>query len=99
MMSVSLDAVTADDFKARVGEAFRLSLPDGRLDLRLASVRRAGQSGREGGAFALLFVAPPGPWLPQAIYPLANEHLGTLEIFVVPIGPAEGGNGYEAVFA
>lgn len=97
-MSGSLATVTAADFEARVGEAFRLSLPDGGLDLRLANVRRAGQSGREGGAFALLFVAPPGPWLPQAIYPIANAELGTLEIFVVPIGPAEGGNGYEAVF-
>ena len=68
------------------------------MTLELAEVRRLGQAMREGGAFSLLFVSPPGPFLPQAIYPLTHTSLGTLEIFLVPIGPVGGGNAYEAVF-
>jgi hypothetical protein len=34
----------------------------------------------------------------QVTYPLAHPELGTLEIFIGPIGPMDGGNGYQAVF-
>ena len=44
------------------------------------------------------FVAPAGPFLPQAIYPVMHPALGTMEIFLVPVGPLAGGNGYHAVF-
>ena len=59
--------------------------------------RRAG-SAATAAAFSLLFVAPEGPWLPQAIYPLTHPALGAMEIFLVPIGPTSGGNGYYAMF-
>jgi len=45
-----------------------------------------------------MFLSPRGPFLPQAIYPLANPALGTLEIFLVPLGPQGDANSYEAVF-
>jgi hypothetical protein len=61
-------------------------------------VRRLGQALRDGGAFSLVFAAKSGAVLPQAVYPLAHPALGTLEIFLVPIGPVPGGMGYEAVF-
>ena len=68
------------------------------VPLRLAKTESVGQAHREGGAFSLLFVAPAGPFLPQAIYPVQHPALGTLEIFLVPVGPVPGGNGYHAVF-
>ena len=77
----------------------RCRSPDGMVPLKLAKTESAGQaSGATGGAFSLLFVAPAGPWLPQAIYPVTHPALGTMEIFLVPVGPVSGGNGYHAVF-
>jgi len=46
----------------------------------------------------LTFLSPPGPFLPQAIYPLQHPAFEALDLFLVPIGPKDGGNGYEAVF-
>jgi hypothetical protein len=36
--------------------------------------------------------------LPQGIYPVEHPALGMMEIFLVPVGPTSGGNGYNAVF-
>jgi hypothetical protein len=46
----------------------------------------------------LTFLSPPGPFLPQAIYPLLHPAFEALELFLVPLGPKDGGNSYEAVF-
>lgn len=97
-MTLSLAALSPADFDPRVGETFRIDLRDGAVALRLAAVRKLPQSQRSGGGFALDFVGAQGPQLPQAIYPLANDAMGALELFLVPIGPVEGGRGYEAVF-
>ena len=96
---VSLDHLTAAAFEARLDDAFRIDRDGGPIVLRLVAVRRLGQTRRAGGGFALDFVTVKGPQLPQAIYHLANETLGTVDIFLVPIGPIEGGFGYEALFA
>jgi hypothetical protein len=96
--TVDIGAVTVADFEARLRDKFLLRTPNGELMLELAEVRRLGQALRQGGAFSLMFVSPSGPFLPQAIYPLTHPAVGILEIFVVPIGPVHGGNGYEAVF-
>jgi hypothetical protein len=95
---VDIGTVTADDFEARRGTTFQLQLRDGELPLTLHAVRRLGQSQREAGAFSLTFVAAPRRILPQAIYTLVHAEMGTLQLFLVPIGPTEGGNGYEAIF-
>ena len=86
------------DFEPRLRDEFVLSTARGELALQLSEVRRLGQALREGGAYSLLFLAPPGPFMPQATYPLTHPDFGTLEIFLVPIGPVDGRNGYEAVF-
>jgi hypothetical protein len=93
-----LAALTYEDFEPRLSDAFALRQGAGELTLTLAEVRRLGQAKRTGGAFSLLFIAPAGPFLPQAIYPLTHAALGTIELFLVPLGPVQGGNGYEAVF-
>src|SRR5262245_10553208 len=95
----SLADLTPKDFESRKGESFQLRAPDRELALELVDVRRLGESGRAGGAFSLLFRAASGPFIAQAIYPIDHPVLGTLELFIVPIGPIPGGNGYEIVFA
>ncbi len=96
-MPASVGDLTASDFEARQGDEFRL-LTTPEVPLKLTAVLRKGEGLRAGGAFSLLFVAPKGPYLAQNVYPLSHPSLGTFELFVVPIGPLEGGNGYEVVF-
>jgi len=96
-MSKPVASLTADDFEPHNGESFQLTTAIGALDLKLVEVRRLGQALREGGAFSLLFTSAPGPFLPQATYPLAHPALGTIELFV-PLGPKDGGNRYEVIF-
>lgn len=95
---VDLAALAIDDFTPHLGASFDLQTENGAVALKLVKIDRAGESGRPGGAFSLLFAGPGGPWLPQSIYPVAHHALGTMEIFLVPIGRLDGGNGYQAVF-
>ncbi|HEX9189876.1 MAG TPA: hypothetical protein VGB87_22560 [Vicinamibacteria bacterium] len=98
----SLDALEHGDFARHLGTPFRLRLPSGEaLDLTLVEATlhpdRSAVAARRKG-FSLVFRdARPGH-LPQGTYRLDHEEMGTLEIFLVPIGPLEGGMGYEAVF-
>jgi hypothetical protein len=93
-----LATLRLDDFAPHRDAVFEMQSPAGVVPLKLVKVDPAGESGRAGGAFSLLFTAPSGPWLPQAIYPVQHPTLGTMEIFLVPVGPESGGNGYQAVF-
>jgi hypothetical protein len=86
------------DFSPHLDAVFDMQAAGGVVPLKLVKVDPAGDSGRKDGAFSLVFVAPKGPWLPQAVYPVQHPALGTMEIFLVPVGPASGGNGYQAVF-
>lgn len=98
MAAADLRKLTVDDFERHKDESFALKIPDVELALKLAKVSRLGESGRPGGAFSLSFVSPSGPFLPQGIYPLEHAEIGRLEIFLVPLGPREGGNLYESIF-
>jgi hypothetical protein len=93
-----LGSLAIGDFMPHLGGSFALETADGSVALKLVRVDPAGESGRPGGAFSLLFSAPQGPWLPQAIYPVAHHALGTMDIFLVPIGSLDGGAGYQAIF-
>jgi hypothetical protein len=97
-MSIDIAALSAADFTPRLNEQFRIATPGGAVELKLTEVRELGVSLRKGGAFALTFLSPPGPFLPQATYPLENPAIGTLDLFIVPLGPKDGGNSYEAIF-
>jgi hypothetical protein len=92
-------ALKLGDFSPHLESVFDMHAAGGTIPLKLAKADPAGQSGRAGGAFSLVFIAPAGPWQPQATYAVVHPALGTMEIFLVPIGPLQGGNGYQAVFA
>lgn len=97
-MPIDVAELSPADFTPRVNDQFRVVMPEGRLDLKLVEVRELGVALRKGGAFALTFLSPPGPFLPQGTYPLENSVLGALDLFIVPLGPKDGGNSYEAIF-
>lgn len=97
-----LDRLERADFAPLLGTPFRLRLAGG-ADLALTLVEATThphlppQPGRRRG-FSLVFrSAAPGA-LPQGIYRLDHEAMGSMELFLVPIGPRDGGMCYEAVF-
>jgi hypothetical protein len=96
--TVDLAALAIGDFSPHLDAVFDMQTAAGGVPLKLAKVDPVGDSGRAGGAFSLIFVAPQGPWLPQGIYPVPHPVLGMMEIFLVPVGPAFGGNSYQAIF-
>lgn len=49
--------------------------------------------------FALSFRGPSDVYLPQQIYSLEHRGLGTMSIFLVPVGRDERGFEYEAIFS
>jgi hypothetical protein len=98
-----LESIDITTFAGRIGEQFRLLAGAAPIETTLVAVTpaagapSAAQAGRR-IPFSLLFRAPLGTSLPQRIYEIEHEDLGTLSIFLVPVGPDGGGMGYEAVF-
>ena len=93
---MTLADLTADDFARCVREPFTIG--ERALHLVLHEVEEFGPGGGSRNAFSLRFFGPLAPILPQAIYPLQNAALGTLDIFLVPLGPKDGFMRYEAIF-
>lgn len=95
-----LDTLTVDDWSKHLGQTFQIHYrPEEQLDLQLGSVTPLGAASRyRRQAYSLLFFGPLTPLLPQATYPLWNEAMGRLEIFLVPLGPQGQAMCYEAIF-
>ncbi|HKE12143.1 MAG TPA: hypothetical protein VKE73_11280 [Myxococcota bacterium] len=89
-----------DHFTPCVGQVFGLTHEGGVLELLLRRADSAGTHAPAGerAGFSLEFLGPPGPLLPQRIYRLEHPGLGSLEIFLVPLGREDRGVRYEAVF-
>ncbi len=97
-----LQALGAEDFEPRRSETFRMQAEAGAQDLVLIEVVRLAVAteapGGRRGAFSLVFRSPLPGHVPQAIYTLEHPALGPLALFLVPIGPRDGGMCYEAIF-
>jgi hypothetical protein len=93
-----LETLTVKSFAERMHDRFTLSSPMGELDLVLNELEEFGPAGAGRNAFSLRFLGPQRPILPQATYRLENAQMGALDIFLVPLGPKDGGMRYEAVF-
>jgi hypothetical protein len=100
-----LETFTKDTFSPYINDTFRVflgSIPP--MDLVLISATEVGNSyGRGAGTaertpFSILFRGPMNPILPQQIYRMEHEQMGTFELFLVPMGPKQGGMEYEAIF-
>jgi hypothetical protein len=96
--TADLAALRIDDFSPHLDAIFDMQTAGGVVPLKLAKVDPVGDSGRAGGAFSLIFVAPKGTRQPQAIYPVKHPALGIMEIFLVPVGPMLGDSGFQAIF-
>jgi hypothetical protein len=99
-MSDSLETLTVDAFQPRVGERFRIrARPDTLLEAELIEARSLGKAGRTGRApFTLSFRTAQLAALPQQIFEVAHDAMGSYDIFLVPVGPDGKGMVYEAIF-
>lgn len=93
--------LTEKEFSKHVNTKFRVGLDAEAVDLELVVVK--GYSARPGDQegmerFSIFFTGPAKPLLPQNIYSLSHDAMGTLDLFLVPIKPDGEGSHYEAVF-
>ncbi len=91
--------LTIETFKPLLNEEFVLETPP--TTFVLSEVKAMSENEDEASrkvSFALLFLTTKEANLPQGTYILNNAKLGTVEIFMVPIGPNKEGMRYEAIF-
>jgi len=97
-----LQDLTPASFEAHLGSPFHIHYGGAApLEAVLHGVRlHEAHPGPRAQPFSVYLRSSNQGVLPQAIYRVENPALGTLEIFLVPIGPdpKEGGMVYEAVF-
>jgi hypothetical protein len=95
---------TFESIEPLVGTPFHMSTPDGRsFDLKLTGVEKMldkhVDARMKRDSFAMHFLGPREPYMPQATYAMTHETLGGPHwIFIVPIALAKDGHIYEAVF-
>ena len=90
-----LDTLTVADFLPLRGDRFVIAPDDAEpFDAELVEVTEISREPGGRAPFSLVFQGGPSPPLPQRIYRVNHEQLGTLEIFLVPIAADR----YEAVF-
>jgi hypothetical protein len=94
-----LESFTLATFEPYVGEMFPIHDGDERLETTLIAAQAVGSGGDGRDPFSVVFRGPPGVVLEQRIYRIDHPSMGTLELFIVPIGPDDSGMCYEAVFA
>jgi hypothetical protein len=95
-----LEQLSVAEFAPLVDQPFTIEGQGQSLQLSLISACALGSAPpghRE--PFSLIFRGPAAPLLRQQTYPLRHAALGTLEIFIVPVGPDAQGQLYEAIFA
>ena len=101
-----LETFTVGTFAPHLGARFRIR-PDGLEPVEVVLIEATALGGGGGGTgggpgrrtpFSIVFRGPRTPLLPQRIYPMEHDAIGTFDLFLVPIGPDQEGMRYEAVF-
>jgi hypothetical protein len=96
-----LDQLQSADFSPYLNGTFLIRLEEIEpIDLELVSVTEAGPKSRPEARqpFSLHFLGPiSSRYLLQHIYSLEHQQIGTLDLFLVPLGPERGRMRYEAI--
>src|SRR5262249_10090077 len=98
-----LDKVTLPDFEEHVGATFRVETsPEESQDLTLIEAKALPARSGPGrtAPFSLVFRGPRSRGLEQKIHRLTQAKMGTIDLFLVPLG-TEGdpeGTHYQAIF-
>lgn len=97
-----LRALKRDDFAPHVGTTFRIRMGDEVVDAELIDViGRRGDTVEEAqrSPFSVVFRVPTEALIEQQTFRIEHQAMGTLELFLVPVGPDKVGMCYEAVFS
>jgi hypothetical protein len=91
------EGFTLEMFAPHVGSKFLMHYGNSQtMELELASATDLGSSARH-VQFSLIFLGPENAPIEQMIYPLDHPALGTMDLFLVPVGKDQDGVRYEAV--
>lgn len=95
-----LQDLTAASFEENLGSRFRIHTDEAHtLEAELIQVAcHEAHDGPRKQPFSVYLRGPRNVVLPQQIYRVEHERMGTMEIFLVPVGPDGQGMRYEAVF-
>jgi hypothetical protein len=102
-----LNKLQSTDFAPFRNTGFRIEVEDLYVDVELIDVRELGSDEayryenepERRRPFSIVFRGPADSFLPQRIYHIVHPDMGTLDLFLVPIGPDREGMLYEAVFS
>jgi hypothetical protein len=83
-------SLTVESFRPHLHEEFRLESHP----VELVEVTEIPREPGGRAPFSVVFHGGPTPPLPQRIYRIEHPDMGTMDLFLVPIGPDR----YEAVF-
>lgn len=100
-----LDRFTSETFTPLVGEVFSVGAADGEpFEVVLSSCEETPYGSREGWEatvrrvpFSLVFHAADGRLVEQQTCTVSHADLGAFPLFLVPLGPDDGGMRYQAV--
>lgn len=84
-------------FAAQLGTAFAVTEPNG-ISLQLSEAVPLNSAEPDERQFSLMFRGPAEAPLQQATHTLDHAVLGTLAIFLVPVGRDAAGMQYQAIF-
>ena len=92
------ELLTKEAFDENLNTKFRIPFESGQTaELELVEVVETMRTpGRQ--QFSVFFRGPLEYLLPQGTYHLGHEKMGTVSIFIVPVGREQDGFRYEAVF-
>jgi hypothetical protein len=94
--------LSLETFAGHLGEDFRIHATEERVvDVRLGEATALGEPFIPGGRapFSIIFRGTTEGIVPQGIYKLDHDALGSFELFLVPLEPDANGARYEAVFS
>lgn len=95
-----LKDITKEMFRESLNTRFGLRADEASEPVELELVELTeGVSSPKHEQYSLLFRGPQSPYFPQKIYRLEHDKLGTLELFLVPIGQNTDGFNYEAIIS
>ena len=100
---MKLDDLRFETVHPLIGSAFHISVPErGDVDLKIMDVckvmERVKSPRLKREPFSIFLLGPQDLRFSQGTYPFQHDDLGELAMFIVPIGMAEEGFQYEAVF-
>lgn len=96
---MDLGDLTHEVWAGLVGETFTVRVDDETaVRLELSSAEQAAGVDRPDSAHSVVFRGPGDVFLEQRTWPVSHPTIGEHQLFLVPIGDADGGYQYEAVF-